>query len=112
MNNDVERIIMIKVAIALRLLLGRNKNYIATTDNNTADIINSYEKIATNSYADIRKATVSNAFSGKKRSTMITIILIVESMGYTMIDFGKQYSKITDNDISEFEKNIKKKSSK
>ncbi|AZB17619.1 hypothetical protein EG352_07480 [Chryseobacterium indologenes] len=111
MNNDVERIIMIKVAIALRLLLSRNKNYVATTDN-TADIINSYEKIATNSYADIRKATVSNAFSGKKRSTMITIILIVESMGYTMIDFGKQYSKITDNDISEFEKNIKKKSSK
>ncbi len=108
MNNDVERIIMIKVAITLRLLLGRNKNYVATIYN-TADIINSYEKIATNSYADIRKATVSNAFSGKKRSTMITIILIVESMGYTMIDFGKQYSKITDNDISEFEKNIIKK---
>ncbi|MFP3598562.1 hypothetical protein [Chryseobacterium sp. SIMBA_029] len=98
---------MIKVAITLRLLLRRNKNF---TDLNVEneDLVNSYEKIATNSSADIRKATVTNAFSGKKKSTMITIILIVESMGFTMKDFGEQYNRISDKDILEFEKNILK----
>ncbi|WP_131327995.1 hypothetical protein [Chryseobacterium vrystaatense] len=100
---------MIKVAITLRALLerNRNKNYADPNAENKA-LVNSYEKIATNSSSDIRKATITNAFSGKKKSTMITVILIVDSLGYTMNDFGEQYDKITDKDIVEFKENILK----
>lgn len=108
MFNDVEKIIMIKTAIALRLLLSRNKSHSQSDD---SDIIDSYEKIAINSNADIRKATVTNAFSGKKRSSMVTIALIVESMGFTMIDFGEQYCKIKDEHISEFQDSVLRKKS-
>lgn len=108
MLNDAEKIIMIKTAIVLRLLLSRNKG---CSQNEKSDIINSYEKIAINSNADIRKATVTNAFSGRKRSSMITIALIVESMGFTMLDFGDLYSKITNNQILEFQQNILTKNS-
>jgi len=108
MLNDAEKIIMIKTAIVLRLLLSRNKGY---SQNEKSEIIDSYEKIAINSNADIRKATVTNAFSGRKRSSMITIALIVESMGFTMLDFGDLYSKITNNQILEFQQNILTKNS-
>lgn len=108
MLNDAEKLIMIKTAIVLRLLLSRNKGHF---QNEKSDIIDSYEKIAINSNADIRKATVTNAFSGKKRSSMITITLIVESMGFTMLDFGDLYSKITNSQISEFQQNILTKNS-
>lgn len=108
MFNDVEKIIMIKTAIALRLLLSRNKSHSQSYD---SDNIDSYEKIAINSNADIRKATVTNAFSGKKRSSMITITLIVESMGFTMSDFGQQYCNVTNEQILEFQKNILNKKS-
>lgn len=107
MFTDAEKIIMIKTAIALRLLLGRNKGY---SENNKSDIIDSYEKIAINSNADLRKATVTNAFSGRKRSSMVTITLIVESMGFTMFDFGEQYCKVNDEHISEFQNSILGKS--
>ncbi|WP_131777655.1 hypothetical protein [Chryseobacterium sp. JAH] len=101
---------MLKVAITLRLLLNYNKSYI---DVNTEkdDSVNSYEKIAANSSADIRKATVTNAFSGAKKSTMVTIMLIVESMGFNMRDFGDQYDKITEKDIKEFKEFINKNKS-
>ncbi len=75
------------------------------------DLVNSYEKIAANSSADIRKATVTNAFSGTKKSTMVTIILIVESMGFNMKDFGDKYDKITEKDIGEFKEYIIKNKS-
>ncbi|MGG7468738.1 hypothetical protein ACVVIH_07295 [Chryseobacterium arthrosphaerae] len=101
---------MLKVAITLRRLLSRNKSYI---DVNTEkdDLVNSYEKIAANSSADIRKATVTNAFSGAKKSTMVTIILIVESMGFNMKDFADQYDKIAQTDIEEFKEFIVKNKS-
>lgn len=103
MYNDVEKIIMVKTAIALRLLLSRNKGY---SENNKSDIIDSYEKIAINSNADIRKATVTNAFSGKKRSSMVTIILIVESMGYLMSDFAETYDKLSEKDVAKFREQL------
>lgn len=91
---------MIKTAIVLRLLLSHNK---VCSQNEKSENIDSYEKIAINSSSDIRKATVTNAFSGKKRSSMITITLIVEAMGFTMLDFGQQYYKVTNEQVLEFQ---------
>ncbi|WP_128572505.1 MULTISPECIES: hypothetical protein [Weeksellaceae] len=74
------------------------------------DIVNSYDKIAANSNSELTKATVNGAFSGKKRSTMATIVLIVESMGYTMIDFAEIYDKLSERDVSKFREEMLKKS--
>jgi len=110
MIKESEKIIIIKTAITLRKMLSNNKSSSAKSDG-SVDIVNSYDKIAANSNSELTKATVNGAFSGKKRSTMATIVLIVESMGYTMIDFGQQYCKTTDEHISEFKKNILDKKS-
>lgn len=109
MNNKSEEYIKIKIAIALRVLHNKNKDkYKGITD--SKDHINSYEKIALNSSTDIRKATVTSAFDGHTRSAMTTVILIIESMGYTLSQFGEEYDKITDEQISIFKKDsIKEK---
>lgn len=103
MNNKGEEYIKIKIALTLRVLHNRNK------DQNKGIIdskeqINSYEKIALNSSNDMRKATVTSAFDGHTRSAMTTVILIIESMGYTLNQFAEEYDKITDEKIIIFKK--------
>ncbi|RBI93464.1 hypothetical protein DSC47_00750 [Elizabethkingia miricola] len=107
MIKESEKIIMIKTAITLRVLLNLNKSSLIAS-NKEDEIVSSYEKISTHSNSDLTKATVNNAFSGVKRSTMPTIIMIVETMGFTMQDFGEQYSKVKDEHILAFRQNIMK----
>ncbi|MCL1646354.1 hypothetical protein [Elizabethkingia anophelis] len=109
MIKESEKIIIIKTAITLRKMLSNNKSYSAKSDG-SMDIVNSYDKIAANSNSELTKATVNGAFSGKKRSTMATIVLIVESMGYTMIDFAEIYDKLSERDVSKFREEMLKKS--
>lgn len=105
MIKEIEKIVMIKTAITLRKLLQRNKTNSKLASGNE-DIVSSYEKIAINSASDARKATVSNAFGGETRSAITTVILIVESMGFTMIDFGETYNNISDKEVKDFQENI------
>ncbi|WP_454047532.1 hypothetical protein [Chryseobacterium sp. Marseille-Q8038] len=109
MIKESEKIIIIKTAITLRKMLSNNKSSSAKS-NGSVDIVNSYDKIAANSNSELTKATVNGAFSGKKRSTMATIVLIVESMGYTMIDFAEIYDKLSERDVSKFREEMLKKS--
>lgn len=109
MIKESEKIIIIKTAITLRKMLSNNKSYSAKSDG-SMDIVNSYDKIAANSNSELTKATVNGTFSGKKRSTMATIVLIVESMGYTMIDFAEIYDKLSERDVSKFREEMLKKS--
>ncbi|UJF28790.1 hypothetical protein L0B70_07895 [Kaistella sp. 97-N-M2] len=99
-----EKIIIIKTAITLRTLLNRNKTLQLAEPNK--DIVSSYEKIAINSSSDLTKATVNNAFSGVKRSAMTTIVVIIECMGYNLSEFAAEYDKITDEEITSFQKEI------
>lgn len=101
MKEQFEDIIKIKIAISLRTLLKQNKEY-SRKKEKSEEITDSYDKIAVN--ADIRKATVTLAFNGVTRTAMTTIILIVEAMGYTLRDFSKIYSEITNKQISDFRK--------
>jgi len=101
MGMNIRENIGLKTAITLRILLSRNKNK-AKKDPSKKDLVNSYEKISLNSAADIRKATVNNAFNGGTNSEMATIILIIESMGYTLRDFAEVYDRIRDKDIEHF----------
>ncbi|WP_292008913.1 hypothetical protein [Chryseobacterium sp.] len=108
MIKESEKIIIIKTAITLRKMLSNNKSSSAKSDG-SVDIVNSYDKIAANSNSELTKATVNGAFSGKKRSTMATIVLIVESMGYTMIDFAEIYDKLSAIDVNKFKEEILKR---
>lgn len=108
MIKESEKTIIIKAAITLRKMLSKNKIYSAKADG-SGDIVNSYDKIAANSNSELTKATVNSAFSGKKRSTMATIVLIVESMGYTMIDFSEIYDKLSEKDVNKFREDMMKK---
>lgn len=105
MIKESEKIIIVKTAITLRKMLSNNKNSSAKAGS-SLEIVNSYDKIAANSNSQLTKATVNSAFSGKKRSTMATIVLIVESMGYTMTSFAEIYDKLSESDVSRFEDEI------
>ncbi|MCC2590306.1 hypothetical protein [Chryseobacterium sp. MFBS3-17] len=106
MKQHAEEIIKIKVAISLRHLLKQNKEY-SQNVGKIDEIINSYEKIAIHS--DMRKATVSQAFNGVTRTAMTTIVLIIEAMNFTLVDFSKIYEEISEKQIDDFKKNLDKK---
>ncbi len=108
MIKESEKIIIIKTAIALRKMLSKNKSSLSKTSDNS-DLVNSYDKIAANSNSELTKATVNSAFSGKKRSTMATIVLITESMGYTMVDFSEIYDNLSEEDVIKFREEVMKK---
>lgn len=82
-----------KIAISLRKLLESNGNLV---------IKQSYDKIATN--ANIRKATVSNTFNAKSVPNSLTLFLIIEAMGFSLMDFSKVYDSIATSDIALFKK--------
>ncbi len=105
MKKQEEENIKIKVAISLRTLLKMNKNY-SQKLGNEKEIVDSYEKISI--AADIRKATVTQSFSGFTRTSLTTVILIIEAMDYKLQDFTKIYAELTDKHISDF-KNANKK---
>ena len=102
MKQQQEEIIKIKAAISLRTLLKRNKDHLKKVKDDK-DIVDSYEKIAI--AADIRKATVTLAFSGVTRTAMTTVVLIVEAMGFSIKDYSDVYEIITDQEISTFKEN-------
>jgi len=108
MIKESEKIIILKTAITLRKMLSMNKSYSSKVDGNS-DVVNSYDKIAANSNSELTKATVNSAFSGKKRSTMATVVLIVESMGYLMKDFSEIYDKLSEKEVSKFREEVMKK---
>lgn len=100
METNSEAFIQCKVAITLRKLLAKIKECETSTENKS-DVINSYQKIANNTNFNLRKATVTAAFSGKTKSAMTTVISIVISMGYTMGEFAIVYDSISNEEILE-----------
>lgn len=108
MIKESEKIIIIKTAVTLRKMLSNNKILPVKADG-SSDIVNSYDKIAANSNSELTKATVNSAFSGKKRSTMATIVLIVESMGYKITDFAEIYDRLSEKDVIKFREEMLKR---
>jgi hypothetical protein len=94
-KEELEYIIKIKIAISLRRLL---------VQKGIAVDVNSYHDIAV--AADLRKATVSDAFNANKASKGITIFLIVKAMGFSIVDFAKIYESVLDSEITQFKKGV------
>ncbi|MBA6153409.1 hypothetical protein [Gelidibacter maritimus] len=104
MKKELVTSIKYKIAISLHRLLDSRKK-----DKSFSSIeeegVNSYNEIAL--AVDVRKATVSDAFNAKSKSgpNSTTVIMIVESLGYTMLDFATIFDSISEADIVEFKKN-------
>lgn len=97
MKKKLEELIKIKIAISLNKLLKRSKSSTITED---VDIAKSYNKIALN--ADLRKATVSDTFNAKSIPSFITLILIVEAMGFKLTEFSEIFYSIKEIDVKNF----------
>ncbi|NRR91208.1 hypothetical protein HSX10_06485 [Winogradskyella undariae] len=93
--------INIKIAISLNRLL-KSGNMTQQFNNSKEEMINSYNQIALE--AGIRKATVSDTFNAKSKSgpNSTTVILIIEAMGYSLLDFAKIYDSVNDTEIKNF----------
>ena len=99
MKKELEQLIKIKVAISLNRLLERNSEHLLTDDKNNSTPT-SYSQIGDS--AEIRKATVSDIFNAKSIPRVDTLVLIIESMGYSIMDFSNEYSSITNSEIIAF----------
>lgn len=95
--------ITLKTAIALSKILeeakakGSSHSRIA---NNPDHLINSIGKIALET--GLRKNTVSDIFNANKATKITTLVLILEALNKTIVDFGKYFEKVTDSDIQKF----------
>jgi len=98
-KNDLEEHIKIRVAISLGKLLESNGKFRQGSEDSMAT---SYGKISLN--ADIRKATVSDTFNAKSTPSSSTLILIVEAMGFSLLDFAKIYESVKDSEILTFKR--------
>jgi len=56
--------------------------------------------------SDIREATISDTFNGKTLPTITTLLVLVESMGYSLKEFTEVFDEITDEEINEIDKSI------
>jgi transcriptional regulator with XRE-family HTH domain len=100
-----------KTAIALSRLLDEAKAKGSSHSrivNNPDHIINSIGKISLET--GLRKNTISDIINAKKAPKITTLVLILDALGKSIIDFGKQYEKLTDSDIQKFKErsNLKK----
>jgi DNA-binding phage protein len=87
-----------RIAISLNKLLQSNEKL--RQMENEDSLGRSYGKIALN--ADIRKATVSDTFNAKSIPSSATLILIIEAMGFSILDFAKVYEAVTEMEIKKF----------
>lgn len=99
MKQELEEQIRIKIAISLNKLLKTSKGR-GLSEDSKVDIPDTYNKIAL--LADLRKATVSDTFNAKSTPNSATLILIVEAMGFDLIDFSNIYCSIVESELSDF----------
>jgi DNA-binding phage protein len=102
MKDQSEEHIKIKIAITLNRLLSIKKN-LDNSKKVVSEKVKSYNDIAL--IADIRKATVSNSFNAITEPKAVTLIIIIEAMGFKLNDFAEIYYTLGDSDIKNFKKN-------
>ncbi|MDR6514601.1 hypothetical protein [Chryseobacterium camelliae] len=90
-----ENIYKIKIILSLKKLLEKGKNLQKEFKDNK--IVYSYHGVASN--ALLRKATVNDTLNGNTMPKAVTLISIVEGMGFTMTDFSKEFDTISEEEI-------------
>lgn len=93
--NTEETIYKIKIILSLKKLLENGKKLQKEIKGNK--IVYSYHGVA--SSALLRKATINDTLNGHTSPKAVTLISIVEGMGFTMTDFSKEFDNISDEEI-------------
>lgn len=93
--NTEENINKIKIILSLKKLLENGKKLQKEIKGNK--IVYSYHGVASN--ALLRKATVNDTLNGHTSPKAVTLISIVEGMGFTMTDFSKEFDTISEEEI-------------
>lgn len=100
MEEEDLHIIKAKIVISLNALKERLEESSTDGQANPKNAEKTYGTIARNCY--IRKATVSNIFNGVSTPKSVTLIAIIEKMGYTVSDFSAEYDSISDEDAKNY----------
>ena len=93
--NTEETIYKIKIILSLKKLLENGKKLQKEIKGNK--IVYSYHGVASN--ALLRKATINDTLNGHTSPKAVTLISIVEGMGFTMTDFSKEFDNISEEEI-------------
>ncbi|WP_123921567.1 hypothetical protein [Chryseobacterium viscerum] len=93
--NTEETIYKIKIILSLKKLLENGKKLQKEIRGNK--IVYSYHGVASN--ALLRKATINDTLNGHTSPKAVTLISIVEGMGFTMTDFSKEFDNISEKEI-------------
>lgn len=93
-----ETIYKIKIILSLKKLLENGKKLQKEIKGNK--IVYSYHGVASN--ALLRKATINDTLNGHTSPKAVTLISIVEGMGFSMTDFSKEFDNISDTEILEY----------
>jgi hypothetical protein len=93
--NTEETIYKIKIILSLKKLLENGKKLQKEIKGNK--IVYSYHGVA--SSALLRKATINDTLNGHTSPKAVTLISIVEGMGFTMTDFSKEFDNISEEEI-------------
>ncbi|WP_294205298.1 hypothetical protein [uncultured Chryseobacterium sp.] len=93
--NTEENIYKIKIILSLKKLLEKGKNL--QKEFKDHKIVYSYHGVASN--ALLRKATVNDTLNGNTMPKAVTLISIVEGMGFTMTDFSKEFDAISEEEV-------------
>ncbi|MBD3905409.1 hypothetical protein NAL32_12855 [Chryseobacterium sp. Ch-15] len=93
--NTEETIYKIKIILSLKKLLENGKKLQKEIKGNK--IVYSYHGVA--SSALLRKATINDTLNGHTSPKAVTLISIVEGMGFTMTDFSKEFDHISESEI-------------
>lgn len=88
--NTEETIYKIKIILSLKKLLENGKKLQKEIKGNK--IVYSYHGVA--SSALLRKATINDTLNGHTSPKAVTLISIVEGMGFTMTDFSKEFDNL------------------
>lgn len=93
--NTEETIYKIKIILSLKKLLENGKKLQKEIKGNK--IVYSYHGVASN--ALLRKATINDTLNGHTSPKAVTLVSIVEGMGFTMTDFSKEFDNISEDEI-------------
>lgn len=106
-KNITAREAHLRVILSLRKMLNVNKSIVKKNKEMIYERPDTYRDIYYKS--DIREATVSDTFNGKTMPNAVTLLLIIEAMGYNINDFAKIYHGITSGEIAAAEMKVDKR---
>jgi transcriptional regulator with XRE-family HTH domain len=107
MEVDDKRKIQLKTALVLNRFLDENKLMSALHEKaGKADLtlVDNLSKLA--SATGLRPATISSIFNADSSPSTINLIVIVDKLNHLLSEFGREYEKVSNEELEKFELQI------